>query len=159
MNSTVTRIAGSAVMALAILSGSGVAQAPDRLAGTWALNVARSRFAGPPPKSQTTVMHAMGGGLHEVVDRVNADGTTTQWEIMAMYDGKEYPVTGDPARDTVALTKVDDYTVDVVNRKAGTVVNTMRIVVAPDGRTRTNTAVTTDSTGRQTESVIFFDRQ
>jgi hypothetical protein len=133
-------------------------QATDRLAGTWRLNVAQSKYqGGTPPKSQTTTLHAMDGGLHEVVERVNADGTTTRWELTGKYDGKDYPVKGDPARDMAAMTKVDANTVDLVNKKAGAVVSRMRIVVAADGKSRTNTVM--DPSGQKTTAVLWFDRQ
>lgn len=144
--------------AFCALASLAAAQGADRLAGTWRLNVAQSNYQGAaPPKSQTTTLHAMDGGVHEVVDRVNADGTTTRFELMAKYDGRDYPVKGDPARDAAAMTKVDQNTVDVVNKKAGVVVSRMRIVVAADGKSRTNTV--TDPTGQKTTAVLFFDRQ
>lgn len=133
------------------------AQGTDRLAGAWRLNVAQSNYqGGTPPKSQTTTLHAMDGGLHEVVERANADGTITRWELMAKYDGKEYPVKGDASRDTISMTRVDPSTVDIINRKAGAIVNRMRIAVAPDGRTRTNTVM--DASGQKTLAVLVFDR-
>ena len=147
------------VLALMLLVASVRGQPSDRLAGTWVLDVGRSTFAGPPPKSQTTRLEALAGGIREIVERVNADGSTTRWDVTVKYDGRDYPVTGDPTRDTVAFTKLDDRTVDVVNKKGGTIVSRMRIVVAADGRSRTNTAVATDAAGRKAESVMFFDRQ
>lgn len=146
------------VIAMGALAGLATAQATDPLAGTWRLNVAQSKYeTGAPPKSQTTTLHAMDGGLHEVVERVNADGSTTRWEVMAKYDGRDYPVTGDPSRDTVAMTRVDQNTVDIVNKKAGAVVSRMRIVVAADNRSRTNTV--TDPSGKKTTALLFFDRR
>ena len=132
------------------------AQGTDRLAGTWLLNVAQSKFAAAPPKSQTTTLHALDGGIHEVVERVNADGTTTRWDVAVKYDGRDVPVKGDSSRDTVAMTKVDQNTVDVVNKKAGAVVSRMRIVVAPDNRSRTNTVMNPSGT---TTAVMVFDRR
>src|SRR5687767_9895001 len=130
----------------------------DRLPGPRRLDVAQSKYqGGAPPKSQTTTLHAMDGGIHEVVERVNADGTTTRWEVMAKYDGKDYPVTGDPSRDTVAMTKVDQNTVDIVNKKAGAVVSRMRIVVAADGKSRTNTVM--DPSAQKIMAVMLFDRK
>lgn len=140
-------------------AGPADAQSGDPLAGTWTLNVARSRFAGPPPKSQTTRLDAVTGGVREVVDRVNADGSTTHWDVTVMFDGRDTPINGDPSRDTVAFTRVDDRTADVVNKKGGLVVSRMRIVVAPDGRTRTNTVTALDASGRAIESTMVFDRQ
>ncbi len=156
---TITRAAGSTIAAIVLLAGAAAAQASDRLAGTWTLNVARSAFAGAPPRSQTTRLEPIDGGVREIVERVNADGSTTQWDVTVSYDGRDHPVTGDPTRDTVSFSRVDDDTVDVVNKKGGAIVSRMRIVVAPDGRTRTNTVVTTDTAGRRTEIVMFFDKQ
>lgn len=146
----------SIAVALLALPPLATAQGSDRLAGTWRLNVAKSKYAGAPPKSQTTTLHAMNGGIHEVVERVNADGTTTSWDVAVRYDGRDVPVKGDPSRDTVAMTKVDENTVDVVNKKAGAVVSRMRIVVAPDGKSRTNTVMDPSGT---TTAVMMFDRQ
>ena len=142
--------------ALAALASPLAAQADDPLAGTWILNIAKSNFAGAAPKRQTTTLRAVDGGLYELVERVNADGTTTRWELTARYDGRDYPVKGDPARDTVALTRIDRQTVDLVNKKAGAVVSRMRIVVAPDGKSRTNAVI--DASGKTT-ALLSFDRQ
>ena len=101
------------------------------------------------------MLYAVDGGLHEIVERVHADGSTTRWEVTTRYDGRDYPVKGDPARDTIAMTKADQKTLDIVNKKAGTVVSRMRIVVAADGRTRTNTVM--DPSGSM--AVLFFDRR
>jgi hypothetical protein len=151
-----TRLLVTAVMC-ALVSGVA-AQTADPVAGTWRLDVARSKYtSGAPPKSQTTTLHAVDGGLHEAVERVNADGTTTRWDVTAKYDGRDYPVKGDPARDTVAMTRVDQHTVDIVNKKAGGVVSRMRIVVAADGRSRTNTVM--DPSGQTTTAVLAFDRR
>jgi hypothetical protein len=144
--------------AMCVLVSLVSAQDRDPLAGTWQLNVAQSKYASAaPPKSQTTTLRAVDGGLHESVERVNADGTATRWDVTAKYDGRDYPVKGDPSRDTVAMTKVDRNTVDIVNKKAGAVVSRMRIVVATDGKSRTNTV--TDPSGQKTTAVLFFDRR
>ena len=144
--------------AICALASQAVAQGGDRLAGTWRLNVAKSNYqGGSAPKSQTTTLQAVEGGLHEIVERVNADGSTTRWDVIAKYDGRDYPVKGDPSRDTVAMTKVDQNTVDIVNKKAGAVVSRMRIVVANDGQSRTNTVM--DPSRQKTAAVLFFDRR
>jgi hypothetical protein len=64
-------------------------------------------------------------------------------------------VKGDPSRDTIAVTRVDRNTVEVVNKQSGAVVSRMRIVVAADGKSRTNTVM--DPSGQKTVAVLFFD--
>ena len=149
-----------ATLALAVAITSTVsAWQTDHLVGTWTLNVARSKFAGAPPQRQTTRLEAVNGGVREIVERVNADGSMTRWDVTVKYGAGDTPITGDPSRDTVAFTRVDNHTVDVVNKKGGVVVSRMRIVVAPDGRSRTNSVTAIDASGRTTESVMVFDRQ
>jgi hypothetical protein len=146
------------VATMCALVSLAAAQDRDPLAGTWQLNVAQSKYAGAaPPKSQTTTLRAVDGGLHELVERVNADDTVTRWEVTAQYDGRDYAVKGDPSRDTVAMTRVDRNTVDIINKKAGAVVSRMRIVVATDGKSRTNTVM--DPSGQKTTAMLVFDRR
>ncbi len=146
------------LVAICACAPVATAQTGDPLAGTWQLNVARSTYgSAAPPKSQTTTLRGVDGGLYELVERTNADGTTTRWEVTAKYDGRDYPVMGDPSRDTVAMTSPAPGTVDVVNKKAGAVVSRMRIVVAPDGRSRTNTVM--DPSGQKTTAMLVFDRR
>lgn len=66
---------------------------------------------------------------------------------------------GDPDRDAVSLKKIDDNTIEVTNRKDGKLANTMRIVVAKDGKSRTNEASFTNAKGVKVHNVIFFDRK
>jgi hypothetical protein len=47
--------------------------------------------------------------------------------------------------------------VDIVNKKDGVVVSRMRIVVAADGKSRTNTAM--DPSGQKTTAVLLFERR
>jgi hypothetical protein len=143
-------------VAVCATASLAAAQGTDRLAGTWVLNVPQSKFPAAPPTSQTTILEAVDGGLHEKVERVNADGTTTRWEMTAKYDGRDYPVTGDPSRDTVALSRDAQGTVTIVNKRGGSVVSRMQITVAPDGRTRDN--VVMDPSGKTT-AVLRFDRR
>ena len=144
-----------------ILLVTAAAQAADNFLGTWTLNVAKSKYdPGPAPQSQTTILETIAdGSTKERGDRVNADGSRTQWEWTAKLDGKDYPVKGDPDRDTVSLKKISDDTLEVTNKKDGKVTNTMKIVVAKDGKSRTNEASFTNAKGVKVHNVMFFDRK
>ena len=145
----------------AIVLVATAAQAADNFLGTWTLNIAKSKYdPGPAPKSQTTVLERTADGqARERGDRVNADGSRTQWEWTAKFDGKDYAVKGDPDRDTVSLKKIDDNTIEVTNKKGGKLTNTMKIVVAKDGKSRTNEASFTNAKGVKVHNIIFFDRK
>jgi hypothetical protein len=142
-----------------LLATSVFLQAADQFTGTWILNVAKSKYSpGKPPRSQTTKLETLKDGLREIVDRVNADGTTTHWDVTAKFGGKDTPISGDPDRDTVAIRKIDDYTLEVVNKKAGKVTTSMKLVVAKDGKSRTNTVTGKTATGADINNILFFDK-
>ena len=134
--------------------------AAKNMAGTWILDVAKSKYSpGPAPKSQVAKLEAVDGGLKVVSDRVESDGKTTHFEWTAKFDGKDYPVTGDPNRDAVSVKKTDEYTIDITNKKAGKVLTTIRAVYAKDGKSRTETVTGTDAQGRKVENVTQWSRQ
>jgi hypothetical protein len=138
------------------------AQAPaaKNMAGTWKLDPAKSKFSpGPALKSQVATLEAVDGGLKVVADRVDADGKTTHFEWTAKFDGKDYPVKGDPGRDAVSVKKIDDYTIDISNKKGGKVTSTIHAVYAKNGKSRTETTTGTDAQGRKIENVTQWTKQ
>jgi histidinol dehydrogenase len=142
-----------------LLATAGLLQAADQFTGTWTLNVAKSKYSpGMPPKAQTTKLETLKDGIREIVDRVNADGSQTHWDFTAKFDGKDYPITGDPDRDMASVKKVDDYTLEVVNKKAGKVTTSMKLVVAKDGKSRTNTVTGKNAAGVAINNILFFDK-
>jgi len=150
----------SVISLLFLLASVMVLQAADQFTGSWKLNLAKSTYSpGMPPKSQTTKLQLMKDGIREIVDRVNADGTMTHWDYVAKFDGKDYAITGDPDRDHASVKKVDDFTLEVVNKKAGKVTTSMKLVVAKDGKSRTNTVTGTTATGAAIHNVLVFDKQ
>jgi hypothetical protein len=53
----------------------------------------------------------------------------------AKFDGKEYPVTGDPTHTVVTLKRLDDNTVEETDHRMGKVTDEIRIAAAKDGKT------------------------
>jgi len=139
-----------------------LAQAPaaKNMAGTWKLDTAKSKYSpGPTPKSQMANLEAVEGGMKVVSDRVEADGKNTHFEWTAKFDGKDYPVKGDPGRDAVSVKKIDDYTLDITNKKGGKVTTSIHAVYARDGKSRTETVTGTDGQGRKIENVTQWVKQ
>jgi hypothetical protein len=52
----------------------------------------------------------------------------------AKFDGKDYPVKGDPGGSTVSLKKVDDRTIEETTKRDGKIVGVARIAAAADGK-------------------------
>ena len=138
------------------------AQIPnDPRIGTWKINLAKSRFnPGPPPKAMTVRFEPFGNnGLRVTIDTVEASGEVSKHTYVANYDGKDYAVTGDPGRDTVALKRIDLLTLEYTNKKAGKVINTYREVIARDGKSRTITQKGMSSRGVLVDNEIVYDKQ
>src|ERR1700694_2326193 len=98
------------------------AKAHDLVIGTWALNVEKSKFnPGPAPKSQTRTYAQTADGTALTFNGVAADGSSISGQSTFKYDGKDYPITGSPDYDTLAL-KRHGSTVTSVQKKDGKVV-------------------------------------
>ena len=123
--------------------------------GTWKLNEAKSKLA--PGVSNTTVVYeAVGDSVKVTVDGVDSAGNPSHNEWTGKFDGKFYPVTGDPTSDERSYQKVNNRTLALTAKKAGKVSLTGRIVVSDNGRTRT---VTTRETGSKVSNRAVYDKE
>ena len=139
--------------------GIAVVFADDANIGTWKLNEAKSTFAAGATKNSTVVYEAAGDNVKVTVDGTDKDGNSVHSAWTGKYDGKDYPLTGDPNTDTRSLKRIDGHTLELTGKKNGKVVNSGRIVVSADGKTRTVTTTTTDSTGKKLKSTAVYDKQ
>ena len=145
-----------------VLSFVGVAvclAADDAVMGTWKLNEAKSKISLGTLRTATVVYEAAGDNVKVTTDGTDGDGKPTHSEWTGKFDGKDYPVTGDPATDTRSYKKVDDRTLAFINKKGDKVTISGRGVVSADGKTRTVTLTGTDSTGKKFTSTSVYDKQ
>ncbi len=135
--------------------------AADRQAGTWKLNLEKSKYTAdhPAPKSITLNIQEQEGGLKVNVDGEDAQGNPIHIKFTAKYDGKDYPMTGSAATDTIALKRIDANTIETTNKKNGEVVTTVRSVVSRDGKTRTSTWNGKNAKGAPETWVAVYDKQ
>ncbi len=139
--------------------GVAVCFADDANMGTWKLNEAKSTLAPGAPKNNTVVYEAAGDNVKVTVDGTDKDGKPTHNEWTGKFDGKDYPVTGDPSSDARSYTKIDDRTLGLNVKKGGKVTTSGRIVVSADGKSRTVTTSGTDSKGKKVKSTAVYDKQ
>ena len=118
------------VSLLLILSVVALA-ADEPLIGTWKLNVVKSKFdPGPPPKSITLKYESTGPNtVKRIQDIVRANGEPNHDEISYTFDGKEYPVANSQASDALMTRHIDAYTTELIFKKGGKLVRTVRRVV------------------------------
>ena len=133
--------------------------AADMNTGTWKLNEAKSKFA-PGATKLLTVVYAPAGDMVKVtVDAVDKDGKAIHNEWTGKFDGKDYPVTGDPVYDSRSYTVVDANTTNITVKKAGKVVGTGKIVVSADGKSRTLTTHSDDPKMTAFNNTAVYDKQ
>src|SRR5215831_2955363 len=148
-----------AVCLVAISPLSGFTQT-DSIIGTWKLNLAKSKFSpGPPPKSQTVTFEAVGQGYKVTVKGTDVEGKPIEFQFTAYYDGKDYPVTGNPDQDTVAWKRIDAYTVESTRKKAGKVLSTATRVLSKDGKTLTLTEKGVNAKGEKFSNTAVSEKQ
>src|SRR6266498_5386314 len=142
------------VLTLALyFCAAAVCYAQDVQMGTWKLNEAKSKLAAGVAKNNTVVYEAAGDNVKVTVDGTDRNGKPTHNEWTGKFDGKDYPVTGDPASDSRSYKKVDDRTLGLTVKKGGKVTVSGRIVVSADGKTRTVTTTGTDPQGKKFKNI------
>src|SRR5882757_28096 len=133
--------------------GVVAAYAADANEGTWKLNEAKSKIPAGAIKNTSVVYTPAGDSVKAVVDGVDGSGKPTHNEWTGKYDGKDYPVTGDPQTDSRALKKVSDHKFDLTAKKGDKVVTNGTVVISADGKTRTLTTNSTDAKGNKVKSI------
>jgi len=133
--------------------------AEDAFMGTWKLNEAKSKIPAGSGKLVTAVYEAAGDSVKATTDGVDAAGKPTHAEWTGKFDGKDYPVTGDPDVDMRSYTRVNDHRLRINETKAGKVVVSGTISVSADGKTRTVTVTQTDAKGNKVTTTRVYDKQ
>jgi len=105
------------------------------------------------------VYEAVGDNIKVTVDGIDGTGKPLHTEWTGKFDGKDYPLTGDPTADTRSYKKIDDRTTELTNKKAGKVTATARIVISPDDKSRTVTVSGTDASGKKVSGTGVYDKQ
>jgi len=155
-NTTLRRTLLTLVM---LFVGLTICSAQNPSLGTWKLNEAKSKIPAGSPKNSTVTYEATGDSIKGTIDGVDGQGKPTHSEWTGKFDGKDYPVSGDPTSDTRAIKQIDDHHYQLTVKKAGKVTLTGKAVIAADGKSRTVTVSGMDSMGMKTEAVSVYDKQ
>jgi len=134
--------------------------AADQQSGVWKMDPAKSKYdPGPAAKSITLKIESDGDNIKYSSDGIDASGNPTHMEYTAKYDGKDYPITGNPNADTVALERTDPNTTRSTLKKDGQVVMTVTSVVSNDGKTRTSTFKGKNAKGQDVNNILVYNKQ
>ena len=134
--------------------------AADPMTGKWALNLAASMYdPGPPPKSAVRTCEVDGDAMQVSVDMVDSDGTPRQIRYAAKLDGTDYPITGAPNVETIALKRLGDRTVEAIQKAGGKTVRTDKVEVSADGTEMTISSKGTNTRGEEVNNLLIFDKR
>ena len=151
------------MLLLAVLGLVGALCAADPFVGTWKVDLAKSRTSYPleiPLQgSFTTKVEEQGKGIKVVEDLTWADGNAIQRRWSAKYDGRDYPVEGDPRMDAISLKKANPNTIDYVVKKSGKQFASGEWVVSKNGKTSTNIGRTKANEGPIYTYDFFLKKQ
>lgn len=130
-------ILGAGLAGFALSTSTVYGQTTDPLIGSWKLNHEGSRFVGPPPRSQTISWEGSGDSLTFRIRGINAAGAPIALDATGNDDGRDYPVKGSQFIDTFSIKRVSARILERTDRKDGSVIQTQKIEISPDGKTMT----------------------
>ncbi len=153
--------ARAGLLSFAILfAAAAVCVATDNVhLGTCKLDEAKSKISAGAPKNTTVVYEAAGDSVKVIVAGVDADGKPSHNEWTGKFDGKDYPLTGDPTADTRSYKQIDPSTLELTNKKGGKVIVSGKITVSADGKTRTVSTKGMDTNGKKVATTAVYNKQ
>ena len=155
--------AKSIALALGMLClASGAYAADSSFYGTWKMNLAKSHMTNSALVNASLLVviapYGDNGWTRVQIDVKEPLKSGREEHYSAKFDGKDYPTNGGDPR-VVALTRVDDHTIDQVTKRNGNVSSRSRLVVSADGKTLTSTGSGVNGRGDPyTDQVQIFDR-
>jgi len=132
----------------------------EPLEGTWLLDVHKSNFTPQPgPKGQMRT-YSLTDGLEKMTSRgISGQGKSTLVHYEARYDGKDYDMVGSLGGNKISLKRIDQFTTQSTEKRAGKPVIVATRRVSADAKTLTVETKGTLPDGRSLQSTMVFQRQ
>ena len=140
-------------------AGTALSFAQSPQMGTWKLDEAKSKIPAGVMKNSTVIYATNGDSVKVTTDGTDSDGKPLHTEWTGKFDGKEYPLTGDPTADSRSYKLIDEHTLDLTSKKSGKETNHGKVVVSKDGKTRTLHLTANDAAGKKVSGVSMYDKQ
>jgi hypothetical protein len=145
---------------LVAFAGGAPAFAAQSMAGTWTLNLDKSKFVpGPSPKSQTRTYADTADGTALTFTGVAADGSAVSGQSTFKYDGKDYPITGSADYDTLSLKRINHRSVKSLQKKDGKVVGRTIRTISAHGKVLTLNSRGKSANGTSYHNIAVYDKQ
>lgn len=137
------------------------AQIPDRLIGTWKMDLNKSQWerGTSPYRSWISKIEPAAEGYRVTTDWVDSQGQPGHSEMIWRSDGSESPILGASGVRTMQYQRIDEFTFQYVLRIDGVVAATSRGVITADGKTRVNTVTGRSARGETFRNVEVYEKQ
>jgi len=140
-------------------AGTALSFAQSPQMGTWKLDEAKSKVPAGMVKNSTVIYAADGDNIKVTTDGTGGDGKPMHTEWTGKFDGKDYPITGDPSLDSRSYKMINERTLELTNKKDGKETSSGKVEVAKDGKTRTLHVTGTDPSGKKVSGVSMYAKQ
>ena len=128
--------------------------------GTWSLNVASSKLSAPAGKrSETRVYVVKGNKLSVKATGTDNAGKPVKYSYSGAFDGRPYPMIGNPVGDSIVLTLVNPLKANIMVKKGKIVTATATSDVSPDGKHLILTRKTLRANAAPMIDVLDFDKK
>jgi hypothetical protein len=128
--------------------------ADDPFTGTWKLNIAKSKLL-VGDKTTSDVYHMVADdSTIKFTDEITLDKEVRKVTVDAKFDGKYYPIKGDPDTDAVAYQRKGN-TVTATLKKGAKVVGKYKAGVSQDGQITTVTFTMYSQEKPQTFTAVY----
>ena len=145
-------------VALTLLHTTADCLAANPHLGTWSFNDAKSKMHVGVTKNNTITYSEQGDRIKATMDGTDSDGTPNHTVWVGKFDGKVYPVTGNPHHNAERYRVINDHTAAIEGLQDGKVVWWGTITISKDGKTRTATLCSRDVNGEKFTVKKVYDR-
>jgi hypothetical protein len=144
---------------LAVWVAAGTVCYGSAFDGTWKLNGKKSHLGRGMGRNETVKYEgAFLFRTRVTIDGRDSKGKPEHSEWVGMFNGTDYAVTGDPESDMRSYKEADDHTLNFWVKKGGKVMASGKVVVSPDGKTRTVTTTGMGRRGKQVHTRAVYDK-
>jgi hypothetical protein len=145
-------------VALTLLDAEAHCFAANPHTGTWRFNEGKSKMHAGVTKNNTITYSEEGDKIKAIFDGTDSDGRPNHSVWVGKFDGRTYPVTGNPHHNAERYRVINDHIAAIEGLQDGKVVWWGTITISTDGKTRTATLHSHDANGKKYTVKKVYDR-
>ena len=157
-HTTHTNVVLIVAIALTLLRTMADCFAANPHIGTWRFDEAKSRMHAGVTKNYIITYSEQRDRIKATMDGTDSDGKPNHSVWIGKFDGKAYPVTGNPHHNAERYSVINDHTAAIEGLQDGKVVWWGTITISKDSKTRTATLHSHDVNGKKFTVKKAYDR-